>query len=310
MHTPSYLHMHCDSTVQRDVWVRCNGHECNTLQHTQHAATHCNTRNTLQHNATHCSVLQCIVDRAMCQRVPATHCDTLQRVAVCCSVLQCVAVCCSVLQCLNVHHKSHGACISQSLQHWALQHMYQPVTATLQHCNTATLQHCNTATLQHMYQLVTATLQHGNTMQHTVTHCNACHQRVISTRCNTLQHAAVHCLSLIWLLNKHYDSLQCTYRTSHATIINESLHMHAWVMSHTWSSQGTSPILSVRISVRMNHVMRHVTHVNSCPESCHARERVMSHIEWSHAHAHTNESCPCHTSCHTHAFMAWVTSRT
>jgi len=106
-----------------------------------HGSHECNTLqhtathyNTLQHTATHCSVLQCVVDRAMCQRVTATYCNTLQ----------CADVCCSVLMC---------------------------ITRVMVHVPAS---HCNTATLQHMYQPVTATLQHGNTMQHTVTHCNAC----------------------------------------------------------------------------------------------------------------------------------------
>ena len=106
---------------------------CNTLQHTQHTATHCSS---LQHTATHCDILQHTAKYYNILQHTATHCNTLKTL-------------------------QHNATYCDTLQHTATH--YHALQYTVTHCSTLQhiIIHCNT--LQH-------TAIYCNTLHHTARH--------------------------------------------------------------------------------------------------------------------------------------------
>jgi len=113
--------------------------------------------------------------------------------------------------------------------------------------------------------------------------CNAL--QCVAVCCNVLQCVAMCCSVLQCVAVLQRVTWLVLQRTAPISSI-QSCHIHAYMMSHMWTS--------------------HVTHVN---ESCHTYERVMTHM-WMSRVASMNESCliyecvmslcDMNTSCHTH----------
>jgi len=143
---------------------------CNTLQHTQHAATRCNT---LQHTATHCNTLQ----------HTATHCNTLQHTATHCNAGTAYV---ATNHARWEHHRDIATCCNNTLQHAAT------------HCNT----HCNT--LQHtatQAQLMSQQIVQDESIAAMVTSDTG--RRQVAVCCSVLQIVAALCSAL------HYCTVCC-----------------------------------------------------------------------------------------------------